>query len=78
MSEMVLDVKNVSKCFQLNENRNEHLKEIIGQLFSSRKNSSAVFYALKNISFQLKEGEVLGIIGKNGAGKSGLSNYEVE
>ena len=70
MNEVVLDVKNVSKCFQLNESRADSLKETMVELFSSR--STSTFYALKNVSFKLYEGETLGIIGKNGAGKSTL------
>lgn len=38
--------------------------------FKHNEDSTDLFWALKNISFELKHGDTLGIIGKNGAGKS--------
>jgi ABC-type polysaccharide/polyol phosphate transport system ATPase subunit len=41
-------------------------------LFKFHRNKRETFEALKNVSFEVEEGEILGIIGKNGSGKSTL------
>ena len=61
----VLEVKNVSKLYKIYKSNTDRLKEIF-----TKKSYHKEFIANNNISFDLFEGETLGIIGVNGAGKS--------
>ncbi len=67
MSNTVLTVSEVSKAFRIYEKPSD----IIGELWNGRPKHD-LFWALKDISLELFEGEKLGIIGPNGAGKSTL------
>lgn len=69
--DVAISVKNVSMSFNLNKEKVDNLKEYAIKLLT-RKLEYKKFDALKNISFEVKKGEHLAILGFNGAGKSTL------
>jgi len=66
---VVIKVQNLTKVYHLYKKSQDRLKEA---LHPFRKSYHNEFYALQDVSFEIKKGETVGIIGKNGAGKSTL------
>ncbi|VVB88171.1 Trehalose/maltose import ATP-binding protein MalK [uncultured archaeon] len=70
--EFAVTVENVSKRFKIPHEKRSTLFENITGILEGKKYSYEEFCVLKNISFKVKKGETLGIIGENGTGKSTL------
>lgn len=69
MKDVKIKIENVSMCFRLSADKIASIKEFVTK-FLKRKLSYREFWVLKDISFEVYKGEVIGIIGRNGSGKS--------
>lgn len=69
--EPIISVDNVSMHFRMDKNRTTSLKEWVVS-FLKGKQQYETFHALNNVTFDVKPGEIFGIVGRNGAGKSTL------
>ena len=67
MQDIAIEVSHVTKQYKLYDKPMDRLKESLGL---SRKKRYKEIYALKDVSFNVRRGECVGIIGTNGSGKS--------
>ncbi|HEY3277989.1 MAG TPA: ABC transporter ATP-binding protein [Syntrophorhabdaceae bacterium] len=74
----IIEVENLSKQYKISvgkyqDSLKDHLTEGAKTLFRRRGNharTKEIVWALKDVSFEVKQGEIVGFVGRNGAGKS--------
>lgn len=76
-SEIAIKVENLSKCYQIYAHPRDRLKQMLLPKMQRLVTQTPhqyyrEFWALKDVSFDVKKGETVGVIGRNGSGKSTL------
>ena len=67
--ETMIEVNNVSMRFNLGIEKGFSLKQWFVDLGKHKKKKKSDFWALKDVTFKVKNGEVVGFMGYKGAGK---------
>jgi lipopolysaccharide transport system ATP-binding protein len=68
-SEVAIKVEGLSKCYHIYDKPRDRLMQM---LMRGRKQYFREFWALNDVSFEIKKGDTVGVIGRNGSGKSTL------